>query len=319
LPEAALNVSGWFFERIHPDDLERIERLFHSAFESRISHFSAECRLVHKDGHLVHAMLRATAKASMEEAKEIRRIEGIIVDITDRIFSEKAVVQNEKLRILNSISSEVAHEIRNPLMSIGGFARRLRKRFTELKEGDIILRESERLEKLLKRIAEYLKPVKVNFQKCSINSVLTESLDRFTTVEESFRSKYELNLAPDLEEITIDRELLSDVFLDLIRNASKEIEKDDKINIRTFGSDKNIYIESKNNCKIADSKDVDPFFLPFDEAGHEVTLPRSYRLLKNMGGLLSFSQGEKEMSFTVTLPKRNISVSEVDGALASQE
>lgn len=316
-PEEALNTQEWLLGRIYPDDLERIKRLFHTAFESRSSRFSAECRLIHKDGHLIYAMLSATAHVAIKEDNNTDRVEGIIVDITDRIFSEKAVVQKEKLRILNSISAEVAHEIRNPLVSIGGFARRLRKRFPELREGDIILRESERLEKLLKRIAEYIKPVEVHYQRCSINNVVTECLDQLTSVEESYKSKYEINLAPDLEEVVIDKQLLSDVFLDLIRNASNEIERGDKMNIRTFGSDKNLHIEFKNNCNKMTSNDREPFFLPFDESGHEITLPRSYRLLKNMGGLLSFSQGKKEMSFTVTLPKKVVAVSEMDGAIAS--
>ena len=105
-------------------------------------------------------MIGSIALIKIEKDVAVDRLQGMIVDITDRVFLEKAVVQKEKLRILGSISAEVAHEIRNPLVSIGGFARRLRKRFPELPEGDIILRESERLEKMLKRIAEYLYPAR---------------------------------------------------------------------------------------------------------------------------------------------------------------
>jgi signal transduction histidine kinase len=114
------------------------------------------------------------ARSETEETEGADMIQGMIVEITDRVFSEKAVIQREKLNLLRSISAEVAHGIRNPLVSIGGFALRLRKRFNDLPEGDIILSESERLEKLLKRIAECLRPVDVTFQDSSINNVVKD-------------------------------------------------------------------------------------------------------------------------------------------------
>jgi len=148
-PEEAMGDPKWFQERVHSSDFERIRRLLFSAFQSHNSRFSAECRLIHRDGHLIHAMVGSIALTKSEKDLEVDRLQCMIVDITDRVFLEKAVIQKEKLKILGSISAEVAHEIRNPLVSIGGFARRLRKRFPELPEGDIILSESERLEKML--------------------------------------------------------------------------------------------------------------------------------------------------------------------------
>jgi len=178
-PEEAIEDPEWFLERVHSGDRERIKRLFLSAFQSSSSRFSAECRLIHRDGHLIHAMVGSIALSKNE--KDIDSLQCMIVDITDRVFLEKAVIQKERLKILGSISAEVAHEIRNPLVSIGGFARRLRRRFPELPEGDIILRESERLEKMLKRIAEYLKPVEVIYQECSVNDVVNDCVQKLTS------------------------------------------------------------------------------------------------------------------------------------------
>jgi nitrogen-specific signal transduction histidine kinase len=44
-------------------------------------------------------------------------------------------------------------------------------------------------------------------------------------------------------------------------------------------------------------------FLPFDEGGQSIGLPLSYRLLKDMGGILSFEEDEDEMGFALSLPK----------------
>jgi two-component system sensor histidine kinase HydH len=98
-------------------------------------------------------------------------VQGVILDITDRIFLEKAEVQKQKLNILREVASDVAYEIRNPLVSIGGFARRLKGKFTELSEGEIILHECERLENIVRRMTEYLQPIEVIYKECSVNRV----------------------------------------------------------------------------------------------------------------------------------------------------
>ncbi|RPI52932.1 MAG: response regulator, partial [Deltaproteobacteria bacterium] len=58
-PEEAVNITGWFLDCIHPEDRQSVERFFRSAFESRGAPFSTECRLLHKKGHLIYAILRS--------------------------------------------------------------------------------------------------------------------------------------------------------------------------------------------------------------------------------------------------------------------
>jgi two-component system, NtrC family, sensor histidine kinase HydH len=311
IPNEAMEDPMWLLGRIHNDDLRRIKDLFFKAFQSRDSSFSAECRMIHKDGHTLHVMIGSIALAEMEKAEKVDRLQGMIVDITDRIFSEKAVVQREKLKLLSSISAEVAHGIRNPLVSIGGFARRLRKRFSELPEGDIILNESERLEKMVKRIAEYLKPVEVNYRDTSINEVLIECINIVDKEIKEKRIRCDLKLAPDLSVVYIDREILARIFTDLIRNAEREMNEDSILEIRTYESDHSRHIEFKSSCVKEEVNDLEPFFLPFNTGDKESGLPLSYRLLKDMGGLLSYSHGVKEMIFTVSLPKKTSFSSEM--------
>lgn len=303
-PNEAMEDPEWFLERLHHDDLRRIKALFLKAFQSRYSSFSAECRLVHRDGHTLHVMVGSIARAETEKTAGADIIQGIIVDITDRVFSEKAVIQREKLKLLSSISAEVAHGIRNPLVSIGGFARRLRKRFQDLPEGDIILSESERLENLVKRIAEYLRPVEVTYRDCSINNVLTDCIDSVAPEMEGKNLQWDLKLAPSLPMISIDRGILVRIFTELIRNAERETDIGGKLDIRTYESDNSHHVEFKNSCLKETEKDIEPFFLPFNSSEQESGLAISYRLLKDMGGLLSYSQGERERIFTVSLPKK---------------
>ncbi|MGD9157497.1 MAG: response regulator [Desulfobacteraceae bacterium] len=301
--EEASGEAGWLLNRVHEDDRSRIKETFNRAFQSQDFRFSEECRMVHKDGHLIHVMVGSITGAKILGASTENTIKGMIVDITDRVFLEREIIQKEKLKLLRSISEEVAHGIRNPLMSIGGFARRLRKRFTDLPEGDIILKESKRLENILKRIAEYLKPVEVSYEECFINTLVSACVEEYTSEITPQKINIQLDLDDSLSPIKTDREIIIGIFSELLKNSGKDMENGNEILIKTYESDNKCHIEFKNKVKNKKTEDPDLFFLPFNSSEKEIGLPLSYRLLKDIGGLLSYSQEEKERVFTVSLPK----------------
>lgn len=296
--------AGWLLNRIHEDDRPRIKEIFSRAFQSQNFRFSEECRMIHKDGHLIHVMIGSITGANPPDSRVVNTLKGMIVDITDRVFLEREIIQKEKLKLLRSISEEVAHGIRNPLMSIGGFARRLRKRFTDLPEGDIILKESKRLENILKRIAEYLKPVEVSYGECYINSLVSQCVEQYNSEIAPQKVDIQLNLDDSLSPIRTDKEIIIGIFSELLKTLGKDMENGNDILIKTYESDNKSHIEFKNKITNRKTDDQDLFFLPFNSSEKEIGLSLSYRLLKDIGGLLSYSQEEKEKVFTVSLPKK---------------
>ena len=311
-PVEAMADSNWLMKIIHAEDRARVRGLLSSALKSRNSRFSTECRLTHKEGHIIHAMIK-----SIPHKTEFQGLQGLIVDISDRIFLERAKLQDENVRILGAISEEVAHEIRNPLVSIGGFARRLKRKFPDLPEGDIILRESQRLEKILQRIMEYLRPMEFTCEDCSVKDVLTECLELLGSDMEHGGVKGRLNLDTSLSPVYIDKDILAQIFTGLILNAVKEMDVGDTLYIRTFESRENVNIEFKNRGPKPKGKGVDRVLMPFGEGYQGTVLPLSSRLLRQMGGFLSYSQEPNEMAFTVSLPMRSRPVSEITKATIS--
>ncbi|MCP4575918.1 MAG: response regulator [Deltaproteobacteria bacterium] len=305
-PEEALADPRWIVNIIHGEDRVRMKGLLSSAFKSKNSRFTTECRLIHKEGHIIHTMMK-----SIPHRTEAQGLPVLTVDITDRIFLERAKLQDENVRILGAISEEVAHEIRNPLVSIGGFARRLKKKFPDLPEGDIILRECRRLEKILQRIMEYLKPTVFNCKDCSVNDILMECLELLGPDMEQRGVKASLLLDASLSSVCMDKDILAQIFTGLILNVVEATEIHNTLYVRSFESRGNINVEFKNRSPRRKRNDVDRVFMPFGEGHRGTVLPLSSRLLRQMGGFLSYSQEPNEMIFTVSIPTKLESTSEI--------
>ena len=217
--------------------------------------------------------------------------------------AQKSLVQREKLKTLGVIAAEVAHEIRNPLAAIGGFARRLYRKNSELTESRIILRETLRLEKMLDRITNYLKPVTVSPVSCKINDIVSECINLLAPEIEGRRMHCRLQLEQDMPVIYSDPDILMQVFINIIQNALDEMKAGDMLAIKTFADGQNMNIEFRSPAAEQASKDPELLFLPFEEGGESIGLPLAYRLVKDMGGVLSFAREDSTIVFTVSLPK----------------
>ncbi|UCG94093.1 MAG: PAS domain S-box protein, partial [Candidatus Aerophobus sp.] len=284
-------------------DLKVARRAFVQALKTNKS-FVREYRIETRSGEIL--WLQDRGQIVCNEKGEIDYVSGVFFDVTQRKQLEKAIVQKEKLNTLGTVAGEVAHEIRNSLVSLGGFARRLQQKFPELPECDIILQQSQRLEKILSRIRNYLKPVEIHPQECSVNSIITECVNLLSPETELRQISCRLNLQPDLSEVSTDPDILTQIFVNLILNATEAMENGGVLAIRTFESSQDLYIEFKNPAPVQEIRHPELLFMPFADGGESIGLPLCYRLLKNMGGLLSFTSERDHMVFTVSLPKTGL-------------
>jgi len=136
--------------------------------------------------------------------------------------TQERLLHNEKLVALGEMSASVAHEIKTPLVSIGGFVRRL-SRSIESDLGKeyikVILNEVARLERILSQILIFPQEPYLNLQTNNINSILEECLGVF---EEDFqRAEIQVvkDLDPSLPPILCDHSQIKQAFVNVITNA----------------------------------------------------------------------------------------------------
>jgi signal transduction histidine kinase len=145
--------------------------------------------------------------------------------------------------------------------------------------------------------------VKVHFQECSTNTIVGECKDLLSFELERRKVFCRLDLDPELSQARADPDILKQVFINLIRNAAESMAKGGNIIIKTWETEQDILTEFGSQAPGLQVKHPEQLFMPFADEGESIGLPLSYRLLKDMGGLLSFSQAKDCMVFTVTLPK----------------
>jgi len=296
-PLEATRERGWLTKITHPDDQARLEELLMSALKSEDLRFSTECRLVHKDGYGVHVMIE-----SISPDAEFKGLRGQIMDISDRIVLERAKLYDENVKIMSTISEELVHEIRNPLMAVGGFARRLKQKFPNLMEGEIILQESQRLEKLLKRIVDYLRPMEFVCEDCAVQEILLECVQLLEQEIQERGIRFKLDLPADLSPAFVDRDILAQAFIGLTLNMLDEMEPGGTLVITGFQKIGNVNFRFSTRDVRFVKNNVARVLMPFDEAHHRTALPLCSRLIRQMGGYLSFCKEIHEINFTVSLP-----------------
>jgi len=284
-PDEAMNTPGFLSSRLHPDDRERIEATFRESLAHR-EPFTVQTRLLHRQGAELHVIVKSMPHVPFSSQET--SLEGVIMDISERVLLEKALIQDEKLKMLGTISAEVAHEIRNPLVAIGGFARRLKQVLPQSEDVDIILRESARLENLLARIRDYLKPLRVSPRPAAVERILADAL---LLVAQEFAERgasCRRTLASDLPAVRVDPDVLVQVMASLLLHCLQHMPQGAEAELRAERDGPLVRVELAAPARLQAMDAPERAFLPFDAAEEQTGLPLCYRLVKSMGGVFSY-------------------------------
>lgn len=132
------------------------------------------------------------------------------------------LAESEKLSALGRITANVADEIRDPLTSIGGFARRLQKKVTEgTKEkeyAEFIVSEVTRMERTLRNVISFTRGTSPRKEEFDVHEVINEALKLFEerAGEQSIIIERSFGEIPSIEG---DKEQIQEAIENLFSNA----------------------------------------------------------------------------------------------------
>ncbi|HYI95404.1 MAG TPA: ATP-binding protein [Bryobacteraceae bacterium] len=235
--------------------------------------------------------------------------------------SFEAMKRAERLFSLGQLSAGLAHEIRNPLASIAGAVRILRRNVPsgakQVECMDIIEKESQRLNRLLTNFLDFAKPRPPRLQPVDVGSVFDTVITLAT--HGLGRESVELRkmVEPSLPHPECDSEQLQQVLLNLTINAIQASADDAEVILAAHhGLEGEIEIEVRDQGVGVSPENVDRLFDPFfttKENGTGLGLPVAHEIVRQFGGTLSARRNpDRGMTFNIALPLRAQGINETE-------
>jgi two-component system, NtrC family, sensor histidine kinase HydH len=281
-------------------------------------------RITEEDVHFL-AMFANQAGLAIENAILYRNLEEVHQELKE---TQTLLVHLEKMVALGEMSTTIAHEIKNPLTSIGGFARRLDRAISEQshekKYTQTIIKEVSRLEKILNDLLSYTEHESLAFKELDLRDVLEESLSMVAEGIHSGRIQLVKEYAEEIPKVMGDSHQLKQAFFNLLNNASQAISEslpDRQVETRT-GKEKGtlflrvgpfskngspcIKVEVEDTGKGIDPENLHNIFNPFystRESSLGLGLPLVHKIITSHRGQIEVdNHPDKGVNFIITLP-----------------
>jgi two-component system, LuxR family, sensor kinase FixL len=236
-------------------------------------------------------------------------ITAIIRDMSSQKELEEKYLQAERLAAVGQTVAQVAHEIKNPLLIIGGFSQQIRKRIEDetcLQKLDLILNEVGRLEKLVMNLGDFTKHYKIMKRPADMNAVLMDVLNIVAAMYPPDRYCFVADLDSELPEISCDSDKLKQVFMNVIINAAEAMEKGGTVTVATERWSEGIEVRIHDEGVGISEEDRLRIFEPFyttRKRGSGLGLSISYKIVEaHRGDIKALSAPGQGTTFVINLP-----------------
>jgi len=264
-----------------------------------------------EDAHLLEMVVsHATTSLRAAQLKESlkRNVDSLKATYRKLKANEERMMKAERLAISGELTSSVLHEIKNPLVAIGGFAMQLieSKRVTgsDREKLEIIMNESLRLERYLENLQSEVG--KLSLERSDLNQVLENNCNLIRGDLAEKNITLQKSFAPNLPPCEIDVVKIHGVFINIIQNSIEAVDGGGLIRIKTDLDTERVRIEIYDNGKGISQDNISRIFTPFfttKEKGSGLGLAFAHRIIKDHGGNITVTSFEGEgTTFVITLP-----------------
>jgi two-component system, NtrC family, sensor histidine kinase HydH len=226
---------------------------------------------------------------------------------------KQEVERKERLASIGSLAAGVAHEIRNPLSSIKGFATYFKERYKNIPEdqkiADIMIGEVERLNRVISQLLEFARPMNLRKESTSIPELMNRSLDMIA--KQAAAKNITINrdsLAGDLHFASIDPDKIGQVLLNVFLNAIEAMDEGGTllVSIQNDAKKQKLHIRVSDTGHGIASGDIPHVFDPYfttKQSGTGLGLAIVHKIIEAHEGEIKVeSAPEQGTSVFITLP-----------------
>ena len=239
----------------------------------------------------------------------------LMYDLSELKRLEKEIQRHDRLVALGKMAAGVAHEVRNPLSSIKGFATLLGSKFKdgsqEHEAADLLVHEAERLNRSITELLNYARPTTLKKEQINLGDLVSSSLKLISSDAQALGVKTSLETDPDVPDITADRDRINQVLLNLYLNGLQATEdssreKELKVSVHFDDTEGRIRINVQDNGKGIPQESIDKVLDPYFTTKPEGTglgLALAYKIIDEHDGTIRFKSTEGQgTTVIVTLP-----------------
>lgn len=231
-------------------------------------------------------------------------------DITEQRHLEKRLQETEKMAAIGELSTYMAHEIRNPLFSIGGFANALLRNPSlndvAREKARIIYDESRRLDVILTSILNFARPTEQTMGVFDVDTVARQTIELMTIGGEARGIAVKLQIARNLPKVMGNAENLKQCLINMIKNALEAMPDGGTLTVRAMHSGEYVQIEVEDTGRGIPPNIQDQVFSPFfttKNGGAGLGLAMTRKVISEMGGQVKLtSQVNKGTRISLYVP-----------------
>jgi two-component system sensor histidine kinase HydH len=303
---SAPQVLGQEADRIIPPQL--LDEINQSKNQADVIEKEIECKTA--DGKIVPLEIGAS---SLKDENDVFLGNVLLFkDLTEVRALRREVARSQRLASVGRLAAGVAHEIRNPLSSIKGFATYFKERYPDRPDdqqtADIMIQEVDRLNRVVGQLLEFARPISIKRQPISLQTLLKDSIrlieDRAAEKNISILTRNDAGI----DAVWGDPDRINQILLNLYLNAIDSMQNGGELRVQlsSEGDSQEICIKvSDTGCGINPehlSKVFDPYFTT-KSTGTGLGLAIAHNIVETMDGRIKVESHKKRgTTFTVTLP-----------------
>jgi two-component system sensor histidine kinase HydH len=303
---SASKVIGGEAQKILPAEL--LEEIKHSQNQDDVIEKEIECTT--SEGNKVP--LEIGASRLKDEDDVFLGNVLLFKDLTEVRTLRREVARSQRLASVGRLAAGVAHEIRNPLSSIKGFATYFKERYPDRPDdqqtADIMIHEVDRLNRVVGQLLEFARPVPVKRQPISLQDLLKDSIrlieDRAAQKNISIQTRNDTGI----DAAWGDPDRINQILLNLYLNAIDSMQNGGELNVElsSEGDGEEICIKVSDSGGGINpehlSKVFDPYFTT-KSTGTGLGLAIAHNIVEAMDGRIKVESDKKRgTTFTLNLP-----------------